>query len=403
MKHIVLVIGNYKNGGVAMRATNLANAFAKKGYPSTILVTKDISENVFFEHHKNVEIVSLQDYVSKHSADKSVKNNSKKRLLKIRLLKYIRYISKFFPKSDLYFAKKIKELRKSADISVFADKNSDCIYISFGLEYLENTFNAIKKGKNKLIYAERTTPSVEFPKAEFEAKQIIKKLQKADKVILQTHTSLEFYKSYNLNATVINNPVKSNLPVPYNGERKKTVVTFCRVSTEKNLPLLFDAFVEFHKTHSDYKLEIYGNTVTEDEEKLRELYRNKISEMNADKFISIYPARADIHSVVLDCAMFVSSSDFEGLSNSMIEAMAIGLPCVCTDCIGGGAREVIKNEENGLLVPIKNSEALCNAMCRMADDKDLTRKCSENAQKIRIDLSVDKISDKWIEAIEQIQ
>jgi len=79
MKRIVFVIGNYKNGGVPMRTTNLANEFAKQGYRSTILVTKDIAENVFFEHHENVSIVSLKEYVSAHLNDKTVKNNIKKR------------------------------------------------------------------------------------------------------------------------------------------------------------------------------------------------------------------------------------------------------------------------------------------------------------------------------------
>ena len=220
---------------------------------------------------------------------------------------------------------------------------------------------------------------------------------------MQTQESADFFKSHIDNYCVINNPIKANLPETFTGERRKCVVNFCRISGEKNLPLLFDAFIEFHKTHSDYKLEIFGNTVSEEEKNLSELYKAKISEMNAEEYISIYPARPDIHNVVRDYSMFVSSSDFEGLSNSMIEAMAIGMPCICTDCIGGGAREVIKNEENGLLVPIKDSKALCNAMCRMADDNILAKKCSENAQKIRTDLSVDKISDKWIKEIEQIK
>ena len=46
MRHIVFVVGNYKNGGVPMRTTNLANQFAKKGYSPTILVTKDIADKI---------------------------------------------------------------------------------------------------------------------------------------------------------------------------------------------------------------------------------------------------------------------------------------------------------------------------------------------------------------------
>jgi glycosyltransferase involved in cell wall biosynthesis len=114
------------------------------------------------------------------------------------------------------------------------------------------------------------------------------------------------------------------------------------------------------------------------------------------------PPRADVLDVVKDCAMFVSSSDYEGLSNSMLEAMAIGLPCVCTDCLGGGARELIKDGENGLLVPTKDAKALAEAMCSMVDDKELSKRCSDNASKIREELSAEYIADKWHEYIESV-
>ena len=63
MNHIVFVIGNYKNGGVARRATTLANEFAKVGYNCTILVTGELSTNIFFEVDKNVEIIELSKYI----------------------------------------------------------------------------------------------------------------------------------------------------------------------------------------------------------------------------------------------------------------------------------------------------------------------------------------------------
>ena len=47
-----IIVGNYKNGGVPMHSTNLANAFAEKGYTCTILVTKDIGENIYFERQQ---------------------------------------------------------------------------------------------------------------------------------------------------------------------------------------------------------------------------------------------------------------------------------------------------------------------------------------------------------------
>lgn len=402
MKHIVFVIGNYKNGGVPMRTTNLANEFAKKGYSSTILVTKDIADNVFFEHHDNVSIISLKKYVSEHSDDKNALNNIKKRKLKIRLLKYLRCVSRLFEKLDKKLANEIRGLRRSQNLSVFIANNADRIYIPFGISYFEDAFYGGKGINPKIIYAERNAPEVEFPKDIAEKERIFKLLSKADGAVLQTKDELEFFEGKLKNAIVINNPVKSDLPEPYKGERRKVVVNFCRIADQKNLPLMINSFIEFRKSHPDYTLEIYGNTVEKNEEELKLKYLKIISSLEADEFIKILPPRSDIHSVVRDCAMFVSSSDFEGLSNSMIEAMAIGLPCVCTDCLGGGAREMITDGENGLLVPMNDADALAHAMRRMVEEKDLSEKCSKNAVKIRESLSAETISRKWLEFIETI-
>ncbi len=399
MKHIVFVVGNYKNGGVPMRTTNLANEFVKKGYPSTILVTKEIAEDVFFEHHEKVNIVSLEKYISEHSRD--LKKHIRKRNLKIYLFKYLRYISKLFPEWDKRLSAEIKGLRKNEKPAVFIANNPDCIYIPFGMSCFEDVFWSAKGLKAKIIYAEKNAPEIEFPKDIAEKKRNLKYLSNSNGIVLQTKDELEFFEGKIKNAVVINNPVKANLPEPFNGERRKTVVNFCRISEQKNLPLMINAFLEFHKVHPDYTLEIYGNTVEESEEKLKKTYVEMISSLNADEYIKFFSPRADVHYIIKDCAMFVSSSDYEGLSNSMIEAMAIGLPCVCTDCLGGGAREMITDGENGLLVPVNDANALAQAMCRMAEDKELAEKCSENAAKVRETHKVETIAGKWLEAIEK--
>lgn len=401
MKHIVFVVGNYKNGGVAMRATNLANEFAKKGYEVTILVTKDIAKDIFFEHHENVSIVSLKEFISANYNNKTSVKHIHKRNLRIRLVKYLRYISKLFPKWDKKLSFEIKGLRRSENISVFIANNPGCVYIPFGIDYFELTCYGAKGINHKILYAERNAPEVEFSKDVDQKKRLMRLLFKTDGAVLQTKTELEFYNGRLKNAVVINNPVKAKLPEPFKGERRKVVVNFCRISEQKNLPLLINAFIEFHKIHPDYTLEIYGNTVEKIEDDLKEKYTEMISSLNAEEYIKILPPKGDIHSVVRDCAMFVSSSDFEGLSNSMIEAMAIGLPCVCTDCLGGGAREMITDSENGLLVPMNDTNALAEAMCRIAEDKELSKKCSENAAKVRKTHAVESIAEKWLEVIEK--
>ena len=93
--------------------------------------------------------------------------------------------------------------------------------------------------------------------------------------------------------------------------------------------------------------------------------------------------------------MFVSSSDYEGLSNSMLEAMAIGLPTICTDCPCGGARMVIKNGKNGLLVPVRDRASMKDAMKRIAESDVFSCSLSKQASKVREELSIEKIAELW--------
>ena len=79
----------------------------------------------------------------------------------------------------------------------------------------------------------------------------------------------------------------------------------------------------------------------------------------------------------------------------MLEALAIGIPCVCTDCPIGGARMFIEDGKNGLLVPVGDAEAMADALCRMIEDKALRERCYKNGEKIRDQLAEEKIFEQW--------
>ena len=107
----------------------------------------------------------------------------------------------------------------------------------------------------------------------------------------------------------------------------------------------------------------------------------------------------DIHQKMLDAMLYVSSSDYEGISNSMLEALGMGVPTIATDCPVGGARMVIQNGVNGLLVPVKDANALYNAMKRIIEDKNFMEMISKEATKILKKYPLEKISQKWIEVM----
>ena len=106
-----------------------------------------------------------------------------------------------------------------------------------------------------------------------------------------------------------------------------------------------------------------------------------------------------LYTDILDAAMFVLSSDFAGMSNSMLEAMALGIPTISTDYPSGGARAVIEDGSNGMLIPVADTQALYAAMKRLVEEPELAANISRNGEKIRERLSVESITDAWLDFI----
>lgn len=207
--------------------------------------------------------------------------------------------------------------------------------------------------------------------------------------VFQTEEEREYYTMLRCPTAVIPNPLKEGLPHRFAGERRHEIVNFCRLNKQKNIPLLMDAFACLHREYPDYTLRIYGRG--EEKENLLALTREK----GLDSVVFFEDFAPDVHERIRDAAMFVCSSDFEGLSNSMLEAMAIGMPCVCTDCAGGGARMMIRDHVNGILTPVGDVEALYRGMKEIVENPALAESLSREAAKVRDQLSIEKIVDRW--------
>ena len=249
--------------------------------------------------------------------------------------------------------------------------------------------------KGKIIASERSYPTNYSIKDQRQLKRLAKR---ADFWVFQTTGAQRWYKSYlgDANTAIIPNPINECFVRPlYMGVRKKQIITAGRLNRVKNHQLLLRAFSRISRLHPDYSLTIYGDGA---------LKNDLISEAKhlgiAQKVL--FPGFADWGELSKDASMFVLSSDLEGMPNALMEAMALGIPCISTDCDGGGARSLIEDGVNGLLVPKNDIEAMTAAMDMLLTHPDFANHLGREAHKICERLAPEKIYKKWEDLIKEV-
>lgn len=244
----------------------------------------------------------------------------------------------------------------------------------------------------QVYFSVRCAPEAEYPTfLRRICAQIVFML--ADGGVFQTVEELNFFNNVvRKKSRIIMNPINEKFNIPrFKGEREKRIVAVGRLTSQKNYDFLIRSFKKFHENHPDYRLEIYGQG--EDKNKLETLVDN-ISLSKSVKFMGVVN---DIEKKIHNAAMYIMSSDYEGLPNALMEAMALGIPVISTDCIGGGPRMLIKDRCNGILVTCGDENMLSDAMCELVENPVFSQKLGIEAEKIKISCSLENICLKWEE------
>lgn len=286
-----------------------------------------------------------------------------------------------------YFDKALKYLKVR---KIIKNINPD-IVLSMPEEIGIYVIGALLGIKIPVVVSERNNPWV------MPYKKITRVLRKllypfASGVIFQTEQAKSFFsKRIQRKSIVLPNPLDlSRIPEPAEGERDKVIVGAGRLEPQKNFKLLISAFTEFYKKHQDYKLVIYG------EGNLRAELENQIKNSGLPEGVITLSGRvSDLLERIRSASVFVLSSDYEGMPNVLIEAMATGVPCISTDCPPGGPAQIIRHGDNGFLVSVNNKDELINSLNKLIDEPDLQRKFSSESIKIKAQYDTKIISKEW--------
>lgn len=297
---------------------------------------------------------------------------------------------------------KVQQKKRKAEIKAVAQYAKEFrADILIGFTNFPNMYATIvgKMLKIPSIMSERGDPAITLPNT-FKDRILKLIIDSASGGVFQTNGAKDYYgKRLQKRGSVIPNPIfiKGTVPNVSYEEHEKTVVSVGRLDNkQKRLDVMLQAFSVFSKKHPEYNLKIYGSG--DDENSVRQW----CADLNIQDRVKFMGVTRTPMQDISDAGMFLITSDYEGISNSLLEAMAVGLPCVSTDHTPGGARLLITDHENGLLAPMGDVDALAGAMCEFADNPELAQKCGNNARDVVNRFEPSRIIDLWEDYIEKL-
>ncbi len=275
----------------------------------------------------------------------------------------------------------------------YIKSQNNAIVIAFMMPFYILSAIALLGVKVPFIAAERNDPN-----SASKVRKILSKilLPKYDVLVAQTIGAKSFFEGKtNCDLRVIYNPVNPALiNTEHNDPGFKHFVSMARFYPQKNQRLLISAFRNVLDVYPDCRLTIYG------EGPLREQLESQINNLGLNDYVSLPGVTNNIIEALGNASVYVCSSDYEGMPNSVIEAMVCGVPTISTKVMG--AVDLIENGENGLLVNVGNEDELSDAMIKLISDKELRYKLSNKARDIADVLDTDNIVNQWIDTIDSI-
>jgi len=180
---------------------------------------------------------------------------------------------------------------------------------------------------------------------------------------------------------------------PWLDDAHPVVLTAARLTEQKNLPMLLDAFLVV-RDRCDARLIIIGKGHLE-----QPLIR-QAEKLGIRRFVDFAGFQTNPYAFMRASTVFALSSDWEGFGNVIVEAMACGTPVVST-CVQG-AEEIIQSGENGILVPPKRPDRLAEGIVRVVQDEKLRRKLSKGGLQRAEDFEVRNVTRQYEELFDDV-
>lgn len=361
---IAFLINSLGKGGAEHVAVNLAEHFARSGNEILIVTSRMLSQE--YEVHVPVKRRLLEEEIMGAPFGRIGKIPAR-----------------------IFCLKKIWQEEQPDLILAFIGKMNLYAMLSAG------------RGKIPVILSVRSDPAREYPS--FIQRHLAERLfAEAAGVIFQTKDAMQFFgPDVQRRSAVLPNALsESFIQKRYEGVREDEIVMVGRLDENKNHALLLRAFARLHKEYPSMKIKIYGAGLSGSD--TRPMLEKLAKELGIGQKVIFMGAQTDIRTKIERARIFVLASGYEGMPNALLEAMATGLAVISTDCPCGGPAMVIRNGENGLLIPVGDAKALEEALRRILEDPKLEEAMGREAAKLAKELSPQKVCRQWQDEIESM-
>lgn len=346
---LTFVTSTLHAGGAERVISLLANSFCQKGY--------------------EVEIVCINKHLVFYPIDEKVKV--------------------WFAEDEV---KSLSILKKMMWLRKHINSEKPDVVIAFMLEVYCVTLASLIGVSVPVISSERIDPHF-FGRAKGLLRWLL--LRRTTHLVVQTVRIKDFYSAkLQSRTTIIPNPVTDKVFTLTPTLKQKRIIAVGRLAYQKNYPMMFRAFAKVHHDFPDWQLVVYGNGPQKEE------IRGVIERLGMEGHIILAGKSDHVVEEMNKSSLFVMSSDYEGMSNALLEAVCVGLPVISTDV--SGAKDLITEGVNGYIVPVGNERALTLALSSMLSSPEKMDEMGRQSKALAPRFREEQIVGQWEELIKKV-
>lgn len=351
-KHIAFYIGSLHKGGAERVFVNLAAYFVSRGYRVT-MVTQYQRENEYALPEGVVRVLS--DLTPRQEGGR---------------------VQNLF--------RRYRKLRR-----IFKEIRADLVLSTIG----KNNFMALCA--NLLLPTKVVVSVVADPKEEYPGR-LMRLLADtlfwlADGIVMQTTDAVRFFpKALQKRCVILKNSVHPVFVRPrFTGERPQDIVAVGRMDANKNHRMAIRAFAQIATRFPKSRLFLYGDGP------LRESLEGEIRDRGLWGRVFMPGVVTDVAERIEKAYAFLLTSFTEGMPNTLLEAMSLGLCCISTDCPCGGPKDLIRSGENGYLVPVDDDGAMAACLTKLLENPGMADEMGKKASMLQQEYQPDKVNREW--------